>query len=394
MIQEYYLHMFFGVNGEYDQQTGSGRIAIATLMSGFGLLASTKKDLQNRVGWRVTPGCFLGQKELLPTDHYCRNYEETRFAVALAPFRKVNRTMNYQLDWGILNGDWDFRMTSPIWIVLAKIYWAGKFMFGRNVISDASLTILRDRFNSQCEANEDKRAVLRNPFIMQFMKDINLPIHRVVENHLFTQSSEDRTRTDIFASLLFSSNHSENVPGFYTAGALIPLVTQPGFNLRNVEDVLGVFASSRVGRSRSNYMPLNKHYYYSFGMGSPSLPNNPSRMPNEGRNIVPLLFCDTTRTPQQEAQSNYSQVRGTSFNQEYLVGNIQTWLTAAVLWEYHLLLTGQPLFPLEALAAARQEKAWTPEYIQEALIYLNPANTKNCSVAQIARFNLERQLQV
>ena len=101
-----------------------------------------------------------------------------------------------------------------------------------------------------------------------------------------------------------------------------------------------------------------------------------------------------TRTPQQEAQSNYSQVRGTSFNQEYLVGNIQTWLTAAVLWEYHLLLTGQPLFPLEALAAARQEKAWTPEYIQEALIYLNPANTKNCSVAQIARFNLERQLQV
>lgn len=394
MIQEYYLHALFGVNGEYDQSTSAGRIAIATLMSGFGLVASTKKDLQTRVGWRTTPGCFLGQKELSPDDHYCRNYEETKFAVALAPFRKVNRTMNYQLDWSILNGQWDFRATSPIWIVLAKIYWSGYFLFGRNVIPETALATMHERFNPDCEANNDKRAQLRNDFVMQFMKNINLPLHRITPQHLFSESTADRSRFDIFGSLVLGINFSENVPGFFAAGAMIPQIAPEGFVLRNIEERLGRFGETRAGKFRGNYMPLNKHYYYSFGIGSPALPNTASRMPGEGRNIIPLLFCNTNRTPQQEAESNYSQVRGQGFNTQYLVGNIQTWMTAALLWEYHLFLTGQPLFPLEALVAARTEKAWSEEQILNSLVYLNPANTKNCSVAQLIRFNLERQSQV
>lgn len=394
MIQEYYLHMFCGVNGEYDANTSAGRIAIATLMSGFGLNASTKKDLQDRVGWRTTPGCFLGQKELQPNDHYCRNYEETRFAVALAPFRKVNRTMNYQLDWSILNGEWNFDVTSPIWIPIAKIYWLGYMLFGRNVIPETAIAKMHERFSPRSADSDELRAQLRSPFIMQFMRNINLPLHRVERNHLFTGTDEPQSRFNIFGSLILGMNFVENSPGFYAAGAMIPVLAPAGTNLRNFEERLVNFENSRVGKFRSNYMPLGKNYYYNFGMGSPSIPNNPSRMPGEGRNILPLLFCDLNRTPQQEAASHYAQIRGQSFNVTLLMGNIQTWMTAAMLWEFHLMLTGQELFPLSALSLARTTKEWTEEHIINSLIYLNPANSKNSSVAQIVRFNLERQLQV
>lgn len=394
MIQEYYLHMFCGVNGEYDQNTSAGRIAIATLMSGFGLAASTKKDLQERVGWRTTPGCFLGQKELQPNDHYCRNYEETRFAVALAPFRKVNRTMNYQLDWSILNGEWNFDVTSPMWIPIAKIYWLGYMLFGRNVIPETAIAKMHERFSPRVADNAEQRAQLDSPFVMQFMRNINLPLHRVERTHLFSDTDEGQTRFDIFGSLILGMNFVENSPGFYAAAAMIPVLAPTGFNLRNFEDRLTRFQNSRVGKFRSNYMPLGKNYYYNFGMGSPALPNNPSRMPGEGRNIVPLLFCNLNRTPQEEAASHYAQIRGQGFNITLLMGNIQTWMTAAILYEYHLMLTGEELFPLSALSLARTTKEWTEEHIINSLIYLNPANSKNSSVAQIVRFNLERQLQV
>lgn len=394
MIQEYYLHLFCGTSGEYDQHTGAGRLAIATLMSGFGLTASNKKDLQGRVNWRVTPGCFLGQKELQPTDYYCRNFEEVIFAISLVPFRKVNRTMNYQLDWTILNGEWDFRVTSPIWINLSKIYWLGYFMFGRNVIPEFALAILRERFSAEVNNNNDQKRQLNCHHIMQFMKNIGLPLNRIQGEHIFRESQDDLSRRDIFASLALGMNWIENSAGFYTAGALIPSVVPQGAIMRDLRENFAPFLRSRPGRFHEQYFPLTQAYYYTFGLGTPSLPNSPSRMPNDGKNILPLLFCDRTVSPQQEARNSYAQVRGEGINLDLIGGNIYTWYNAAMLWEYHLLLNGEPLFPLELLTTIRNEKGWSPEYIVENLIYLNPVNTKNSSVPQIARFNLDRQLQV
>lgn len=393
MIQEYYLHMLFGVNGEMDQTTGAGRIAIATLMSGYGLGASTKKDLQTRVGWAVTPGCFLGQKELSPTDYYCRNYEETRFAVALVPFRKVNRTMHYQLDWSILNGDWDFSATSTLWIVLAKIYWAGYLLFGRNVIPATALEVIRNRFTTGVSGNSEQRKILKNHFIMQFLKNIGAPVHEISAPHIFQNSTDDLSRKDIFFSLVTAINGNDNTPGFYAASAMMNEF-RTGLPLRENTAFFHPYVDSRAGRCRTSSFPLMQQYYYSYGMGTPAIPNTASRMPSRGNEIVPLFFCNTELTPAQEAENRYAPVRGTGFNLQFAGYNYVSWLTAAVLWEYHLFLTGQPLFPIAELSAIRESQGWTDNVLMENLIYLSPSNNKNCSVAQIARFHLERQLQV
>lgn len=395
MIQEYYLHMLFGINGEFDQTTGAGRLAIATLMSGYGLNASTKKDLQTRVGWHVTPGCFLGQKELSPTDYYCRNYEETRFAVSLVPFRKVNRTMNYQLDWSIVEGEWDFKVTSPIWICLAKIYWAGYLMFGRNVIPERVLEILRSRFNPGLSDNTEHRKILNNHFVMQFLKNIGVRLENIRHQHLFTGRHQDLSRKEIFFSLVTSINPNDNAPGFYAASAMLKDFPA-GQVMRENEEFFRPFLDSRVGRSRAHNFPLMQQYYYSYGLGAPTVPNTESRMPSRGNEIIPLFFCNTELSPVQEAANRYAPVKADAgcFNLHFAGYNIVSWLTAAVLWEYHLFLFGQALFPIGHLTAIREEKGWSQEGLLESLVYLTPANNKNSSVAQIARFHLERQLQV
>lgn len=395
MIQEYYLHMFCGTNGEHDQSTGAGRIAIATLMAGFGLQASTKKDLQAHIEWRTTPGCFLGQREIADNDYYVRNYVESVFAVKLMKFRKVNRTMNYQLDWSVLDDNTlDFTSTSGAWINMAKIYWLGLFLFGRNVLPDFVIEKIRERWNPNAHENPAQRQVLKSHFIMQFYKNIGLPIDRIQVPHAFTDREDDFSRTQIFFSFAIAMNWSENAAGFFATGAMIKDLVPAGRTLGDIATHFAEYIESRPGRFAGNYMPLTQQYYYTFGIGRPQLPSTPGRMPTYGRDIIPLLFCDTTRTPQQEASSNYTQVRGNGFNSEYLEYNLQTWMTGALLWEYYLMLTGRELFPLEHLRVARVTKEWEPDYILSSIVHLTPTNQKNCSVGQLIRFNLERQLQV
>lgn len=394
MIQEYYLHLLCGTNGEHDQSTGAGRLAIAALMSGFGLTASTKKDLQSRVEWSVTPGCFLGQKEIPDDSYYTRNYPETQFAIRLLKFRKVNRTMNYQLDWSVLDGELNWTATSSIWINLAKIYWLGYFLFGRNVFPDFVMEKLRANWAPTVNSTENQRQVLKSHFVMQFLKNIGIDLSRITVPHIFTDRTDDLSRTQIFYSLVIAMNWTENAGGFFASGAMIPEVTPLRASFDNFADHIREYADSRPGRFSGNYMPLTQSYYYNFGMGRPQIPPTPGRMPTYGKDIIPLFFCDNSRTPEQERSSNYSQVRGDRFNVEYLAYNLQSWMIGALLWEYHLFLTGRELFPLAALTAARAERGWDLEYILSNIVHLTPANNKNCTVGQIVRFNLERQLQV
>jgi hypothetical protein len=394
VIQEYYLHLFCGVNGEHDQSTGAGRLAIAALMAGYGLNATTKKDLQSRVEWEVTPGCFLGQKEVNPTDYYCRNYPETKFAACLVPFRKVNRTMNYQLDWAVIDGEWDWKITSPVWLNLAKIYWLGYFLFGRNVLPDTVIESLRTKFRPQCENSDDRRRNLHCAYFMQFLKNIGISCEGVQHRHLFSDSLDDLPREQVFGSLVVGMNWAENVTGFYAMAAMMGDLVPTGVVLRNMDQYFGRYVSGFSGRAAHNAFPILQPHYYQLGLATPSIPSSPSRMPSSGREVIPLLWCNNQRTPAEEAAVNYHQVRGTTLNTEYFSANRQVWMTGAVMWEYYMLLTGRPLFPLEVLTRAREGQGWTRESILEVLMYLSPCNMKNSSVAQIVRFNLDRQSQV
>lgn len=395
MIQEYYLHMFCGINGELDQNSGAGRLAIATLMAGYGLNATTKKDLQSRVDWVVTPGCFLGQKEMAPTDYYCRNFPEVKFAVSLVPFRKVNRTMNYQLDWSVLDHEeWDWKITSPVWINLAKIYWLGYFLFGRNVLPETAIATMRAKFSPRCDDSQDKRRNLKSPFVMQFLKNMGLPLHDVRPAHLFSNSQDDLARHLVFGSLTIGMNWSENIPGYYAMGAMVKDLVPAGTAFNQLTPHLAPFAEAQCGRFQNGLFPLLQPSYYPLAMGNPAIPSSPSRVPTNGRDMMPLLWCNNQRSPQEEANTHYVQVRGGEINAEYFSSNRQMWLTAALMWEYYLMLTGRTLFQIELLVEARRAQNWTVDDLKESLIYLSPCNAKNSSVAQIVRFHLERQNQV
>lgn len=395
MIQEYYLHMFCGVNGELDQNSGTGRLAIAALMAGYGLNASTKKDLQSRVEWAVTPGCFLGQKEISPSDYYCRNYPETKFAIALVPFRKVNRTMNYQLDWTVLDAeDLDWKITSPVWLNLAKIYWLGYFLFGRNVLPETAIATMRAKFSPRCDDDQGRRKNLKCHYLMQFLQNIGIQLNDVRPAHLFSNSQDPLPRHLIFGSLAVGMNWSENIPGYYAMGALVKDIVPAGTQFNQLTGPFAPFIDGQAGRTQNGLFPLTQPTYYPLAMGNPSIPSSPSRVPTNGRDMMPLLWCNNQRSPQEEAATNYNQVRGTEINSEYFSSNRQMWLTAALMWEYYMMMTGRPLFQMELLIQARQAQGWTPENLIESLIYLSPCNAKNSSVAQIVRFHLERQNQV
>lgn len=387
MIKEYYLHLFGGVSGEMDMFTGAGRLITATLMSGYGLQATTKKDLQSRVGWEITPGCFLGQRELAPNNRRI----EIKFANLLVQYRKVSRVMNYQLDWSVLNGEWDFHVTSAIWKPLAQIYWMGKFLFGRNVIPEDTLALLRQRFSPECSGSDN--GTLKNYFIMQFMKDIGLPVSSIEEVNLFSESLDDLPRMLTFGSFIISMNETENSPGFFALSSIIPQIFQLGDPIQDSAPLFRTFAQGAVGSSIGRAIPLAQSYYSTYGMGRPGIPTNPNRMPSHAREIIPLLFCRTDVTPARESVYNYTLIRGERFNTEYLT-NLYVYMTAALLWEYHLFMTGEELFPLSVLSEARATHEWTEEEILSRLVNLSPANTKNCSVTQIVRFNLLRQQQV
>ena len=395
MIQEYYLHMFCGVNGENDFMSSAGRIAIGTLMAGYGLPASTKKDLQNRVQWETTPGCFLGQKEIRE-DYNTRNNLELRFMTQLVDYKKVNRTINYCLDWSKLAGDWDYSCTSEVWIAIAKMYWLGYFLFGRNVIPDAQMALLRERFSVHYHDQLVRRKNLQSPFIMQFFQTcgfLTTPIS-APEDHLFKGVSfgEPLSREKIFGSLAMAMNPQANAPGFFVAGSLLSRLAQPGQHYGNCAEIFSEWSSYRTGVALRHTLPLIQPYYYAYGIGTPRIPSGNGNI--SCRDTMALLFCQLDRSPSEEAATRYFQVHAGPVNWEIVGHNEASYITCCILYEYNLLLTGQEMFPLDRLHAIRVERDWSEESLRQFSFSMPPLETKNCTVREILRFHLLRQNQV
>lgn len=391
MIQEYYLHLFFGVNGENDFSTGAGRVAIAALMSGYGLNATTKKDLQTRINWRTTPGCFLGQKEI-HEDYNTRNNYELKFLANLVQYQKVNRSYNYILNWGVLNEEWDYSCTSSVWIAIAKIYWSGYFLFGRNVIPDAQMGILRAKFTRQFHEKTSERANLRSPFIMQFFSTcgfLSTPIS-APGDHLFKDTSGgELPRDEVFGSLLLSLNFSSNIPGFFFVAGLLPHIMARGDRYDKVQQNMIEWHNARPGRAANHLLPLNQQYYYSLGMGRPSIPRQGQNI--SIRDTITLLFCRLDRTPQEEASTSYFQVHDGEVNWDIIAKCPHSYIAACMVYEYYLFGFGQEIFNLERLKAVRVDKGWEEDYLLTEAMSADPLSTKNCTVREIFRFHLERQ---
>lgn len=396
MIQEYYLHLLGGINGENDQYSGAGRIITAALMAGYGLNASNKKDLQNRINWQATPGCFLGQKEIDAGGWATRNNPELKFLTLLLAMRKVNRTMNYILDWSVIdNEQFSFDCCSSIWEAISKIYWSGYFLFGRNVIPVDVMGKLRRKFTTELPASQNERGSLNCHHLMQFFATngfLTTPIS-APNDHLFRgEATGTIQRHFLFASLVSSINFQDNIPGFYAMAAMLPILMRRDQSFGDMTRPLEVFVKGRVGKAMGYAVPLTAGYYYPTGMGRPSIPTGNS-FPNTGREIIPLLFCRLDRTPQEEAASSYNQVFG-QFNEEFVERNKYVYVTACMLYEFTLLLTGRELMPLARLKAIREGKNWSEEDLMAMAPGVGPMGGKNCTLYQIVHFNLERQNQV
>lgn len=404
--QEYYLHMFCGINGDHDQYSGAGRIAIAALMSGYGLTGSTKKDLQTRVNWETTPGCFLGMKELREDSYGVRSRPCLQFIIKLLDVKKAARTLNFTLNWGALeNPAVSFRIDSPIWPMISRLYWMGRFMFARNVIPTEIMDLLKGRFETvySTDRNSDL-ANLYSHHVMQFFVEngffINKSLPQWRDGSLLPASEVEaqsgrQSRADLFTSLALSLNPSENSVGFFATSASFPFRIPERRSFRDLNSLFEIFDKGRPAGERGHRCPQMGSYYDTYTVGTPSLHYlSRSSMPTNPREIVPLLFCDTTMTPQEEAQNNHSPRMGNEVNTQVLTRNMATYVTAMMLFEYHLLLTGQELIPLTTLKQARESEGWSEELIlnQAASIYM--LSSRNSTIHRLVKFNLERQNRV
>lgn len=407
-IPEYYLHMFHGVNGDHDQYGGGGRIAIASLMAGYGLTATTKRDLQTRVGWEATPGCFLGQREISLDSYTLRNRPSLKFLMDLVEVKKSGRQLNYTINWHALtNEKYMFNLNSNLWPVIARIYWMGKLMFGRNVIPEHSLALLKSRYTN--ELIRDSRSPnaessnFHNPYLMQFFFDnrfFDAGVPRYVEgSYLPANELELATRlpwAKIMLSLMSSINPAENVPGFFGMCSYLPNVMAVGDSLGDMAERWNFLDASRTQPERGHNLPLTYRYGGYMTLGTPSVgcltqPSN--RFPNLPRDVVTLMFCRPDITPAEERQMGYRPPYA-GFNTEVIGKNPASYVTAALLYEYRLLLTGEELFPLDHLRQARATNEWAPEAIIDWASSMMPLSNRNCTVGRLVKFNLDRQNRV
>jgi hypothetical protein len=397
--------MFAGINGDHDQYTGAGRIAIAALMSGYGLNASTKKDLQARINWVQTPGCFLGQKELKHDSWGIRHRPALGFLIDLVETRKANRTLNYTLNWATLNKEGRrLHITSEIWPVVARVYWLGYFMFGRNVIPQEILAEAKTRFSISSQQGE-QMSNLHNAYIMQFFYNEGFFVGQTIPSEWIegfmpaSQVEVENTRLPrekIFLSLALAMNFSENTTGFFAACAAIPMVLTPGQSFGGVNDAFEAYDMARSSLERGHQMPMTSRWGSSYNLTSASMhviDAAPSRFPTSMREIVPLLLCDRSTTPQQEAANGYHPSFG-QFQPDLLDRNLNTYIAGTLLYEYHLLLTGREITPLQTLRDARERAGFTEENIVIAAQSMHPMAQRNCTVWRLVKFHLDRQNQV
>jgi len=404
-IPEYYLHMFGSVNGDNDQYTGAGRIMIAALMGGYGLSTTTKKDLQVRVNWSQTPGCFLGQKLIADNAWSVRNNPTLKTILTLVEVRKASRVMSYTLNWNaLLADDLDFRITSGIWGAIAKIYWMGRFLFGRNVIPEDILTSLKSNFNYAI-GPEDGLRNLYNAFVMQFFYDNGffakpMPRGTAIEGYMPASEIEiTQTRIPrelIFLSLALSINYAENPTGFLAACAYIPCALTRGQSFNEMPNVMRRFDDARSRSERNYSMPfcsVNGSQFNLYNSSMHLIEGPDSRWPRSMREIIPLLLCDTELTPQQEVANGYSPSYA-RFNPQLLGKNMCSYVSGALLYEYHLLLTGREIVPLDVIKRVRVEKGWDEPMLSEAAQTMAPFAQRNCTTWRILEFHLARQNQV
>lgn len=405
--QEYYLHMFCGINGDQDQFSGAGRIAIAALMSGYGLTGSTKRDLQARVAWQTTPGCLLGMKELREESYGMRQRPGLQFIAKLLDVKKAARTLNFTLNWNALeNPGIPFKIDSYIWPGIARIYWMGRFMFARNVIPTEIMDILKARFDVDYDDSRNAdHGNLYSHYVMQFFTENGFFVGRdlpewkdgtVLPASRVEAEAGRLSRADLFLSLAMAMNCSENSVGFFATSASFPQRLVPQRSFRDLGTIFSTFAIGRPSADRGHRAPQCGSYYDTYTVGTPSVSYmTRSAMPNNPREIVPLLFCDPNMTPQQEAANSHSPWMGTgAVNTHLLSRNIATYVTAMLLFEYHLLMTGEALVPLTLLKSVREQEGWEEDLIlaQAPSIYM--LSSRNCTVHRLVQFNLERQNRV
>lgn len=402
-IPEYYLHLFCGSNGDNDQYSGTGRIAIAALMSGYGLTGSTKRDLQARVGWETTPGCFLGMKELRADGWGVSNRPALKFTIQLLEVKKAARTLNFTLNWNVFNADFPYHMRSYVWQVVARIYWLGRFMFGRNVIPEEIMALMKSKFNTGGPA--DETANLHNHYVMQFFTENgffegNLP--RYIDGTLLPASETEAThgrqsRENLFLSLAMGLNPAENSVGFFASAASFPLRVPPLTSFRNLAPLFAPFDLGRGAQDRQHRIPQGGAYYDTFTVGTPSTSTlgTPNRMPSSPRDVVPLFFCDPMMTPLEEATAHHSPRMGSgAVNTEVIGASWATYVTATLLYEFHLLLTGRELYPLALLKSIREERGLQEETLIGHAPSLSLLSYRNSTLHRIVKFNLDRQNRV
>lgn len=395
-IPEYYLHMFCGVNGSHDDTTGAGRIAIAALMAGSGLTGSTKRDLQTRIGWETTPGCMLGTKEFTEESYGVRTRPHLKFLNKLMIVKKAARTLNFTLNWAAIEEETNFKITDPAWIAIARIYWLGRFMFGRNVIPETVMTTLRECFDTATSGVDN----LRSHYIMQFFLENDFFANGVPTflSGTFTPVSVEVAQTmrfdrhDVFLSLAVAMNASENTVGFYATSAAIPLLVEPGTSFRSLHPAFEIYDESRPQGDRSYRGPQRGSYYDQYTVGTPAVSNlaraNPGSNPKD---LVALLYCNRDMTPQEQAQHGHTPVMGYASNPEVYTNSIAGYVTTMMLFEYHLLLSGRELVPLSSLKQARERAGWDAEELLRVAPSLYTLNNRNSTIHHLIRFNLARQ---
>lgn len=391
MIQEYYLHLFGGNSGDADYYTGAGRVITAALMAGYGLSASTKKDLQLRVGWANTPGCFLSQRDAIITGWHNNSNKEVEFLGRLVDFKKVNRTFNYVLNWAEIIPQEPLPVNHALWSAVAKVYWVGYFLFGRNVIPEETLARLREKFSSiPSTVQNAPQGNLHAAYVMQFLQSTGFLTSPVQGSRYFQNGSDPLAREDIFMSLLLNMNFTDNSSGFFAMSSLIGTLPE-GQVLNDLTPLTDRWTNGRTGFAVNYSIPLASRNY-SYYLGRPSI-NNGNNLPSYARDLVPLIFANLNRTPAEERDTNYYQVKGAELNLN-LMNRERGFVLFAMLYEFHLFLTGREFVPLASLKAARESAGWSDEQIKDVAMNFHPMTNLRCTLWRIFEFHLLRQNQV
>lgn len=392
-IPEYYLHMLAGWNGAHDETHFGSRPVLAAIMSHFKVKATTKTDIVRELALESTPGFLLGQRETTMGSYYVRNYANRALCSRLVTLKKVGRTFNYLLDWDVLEEeDVDLDFYSSNWIAIAQIYWWGRLLFGHNVIPETVITTLRRRIGVRPRNDAFNNAF--NPFLVQFLRDIDImPMEGHVRQAFEPGSMITGTPTyrDVMLSFVTSIAPYENAVGFYACMSLLPAILQRDQPVQNGWEWFK--GNMKWWDSAQNY-PIGQSYYVN-GLANPSMERSlrPGNFPISVREIIPVIMGKKGLTPMEE-QANRYMIPFAGIDITLADRNPFVYTLMCILYEYHLLLTNQPMFELSALKTIREASDWTMETLTAAADSMVYFGNKNYTVQRILGVNIERQNQV